>query len=98
MNVGYIYILVDDTLPGKVFKVGRTTDPRRRLQQYPGKPRFLDVYKCSDHFKAETELISAMKGKFTLYKGREYFAGDRCVAMDIFGRVCRASPCPMELD
>ena len=95
---GYIYILTEDAGKNKIFKVGRTNEPRRRLREYGGKWIALKIYMCSNDVEAEKTLISAMKSHFPLAKGREYFRGDLDRALDIFEKVCRDTPCPMELD
>lgn len=94
---GYIYILTEDGKNNDVFKVGRTNEPRRRLREYGGKWVALEFYMCSNDVEAEKALISEMKAHFPVAKGREYFKGDLSKALDIFARVCRDTPCPMEL-
>lgn len=98
MTAGYIYFMVDESSRDPHFKVGMTTrDPSKRLREYGRSARFLGLYPCSDCYEAERDLLKEMKGRFGVYKGREYFKGDRREALEVFLRVCRASPCPMDI-
>jgi hypothetical protein len=98
-SLGYLYLLVNTENPRGVFKVGRAKrDPVDRLSEYPKGSYFVDVFKCTNHVDAEYGLIRAMKCKFPVYRGREYFNGGENELMDFFGGFCRSTPCPMEID
>lgn len=98
-DFGYIYLLVDTGKPGGVFKIGRTKrDPSDRLNEYPKGSYFLQVFKCSDHIDAESDLIRAMKTRFAVFSGREYFRGGKDDLLDVFQKICRSTPRPMEID
>jgi len=82
MSRGNIYLLrVYPNHPVPLYKLGRTKNFKKRLQQYVSskcEPEVLLVKKCYDDKKAEKELKHIFKNTFTPRRdtGLEYFGGD----------------------
>lgn len=79
---GWLYLLTNPRLPGW-FKVGKTTNPRRRLTQYQtGDParayRFVLLRFMKDHHLAEEALIERLDRLGYLPHG-EWFEVPLCV-------------------
>ena len=81
--MGYIYLLhLYPSNPDKIYKLGRTSrDIIERFNEYKQNttnPKMIFIYDIEDTQKAEKELKSIFKNKFTLRKdfGYEYFTGD----------------------
>jgi hypothetical protein len=79
---GYVYVVTHPTLTGW-FKVGKTTNPRRRLGQYQTADplrsyRFVFLYAVENHSLAEWQLIERLKVLGFLPRG-EWFEVPICV-------------------
>ena len=79
---GWLYVLTHPKLSGW-FKVGKTTNPRRRLNQYQtGDParayRFVFLRQMEDHHLAEEKLIQRLDRLGYLPHG-EWFEVPLCV-------------------
>lgn len=79
---GWVYVVTHPSLPGW-FKVGKTTHPRRRLDQYQTADplrsyRYVFLYAMEDHHIAEWLLMERLKGLGFLPRG-EWFEVPLCV-------------------
>jgi hypothetical protein len=79
---GWLYVLIHPRMPGW-FKVGKTTNPSRRLRQYQtGDPlrsfRFVLLRKMQNHHLAEEALIQRLDRLGYLPHG-EWFEVPLCV-------------------
>eukprot|EP00873_Tetraselmis_striata_P033679 jgi/Tetstr1/453943/TSEL_040862.t1 len=96
---GYLYVLRDPSMPGNVFKIGRTCDLKRRLSEYPKGCYFVRTFGCIvDCHDCERRLIGVFKERFSRYGGRglEYFVGDMERVTDAFETFCTRDPSPMQ--
>lgn len=87
---GYLYVVVNPRLPGW-FKVGKTTNPQRRLATYQtGDPlrsyRFLLLHQMENHHLAETSLIEGLDRLGYLPHG-EWFDVPLCILLREFRKV-----------
>lgn len=87
---GYVYALAHPRMTGW-FKVGKTTNPRRRIKQYQtGDPlreyRFVFLLKTESHHIEETELIERLTRLGYLPHG-EWFEVPFCVLHREFAKV-----------
>ena len=78
---GYIYICYErelQLLQLPIYKIGRSTDIYRRINEYKKYSVIISTFYCTEHVLTETELIKIFTTKFKLCKniGSEYFTGD----------------------
>lgn len=79
---GYVYVVTHPSLTGW-FKVGKTTNPSRRLRQYQTADplrsyRYAFLYAVENHHLTEWMLIERLKGLGFLPRG-EWFEVPLCV-------------------
>lgn len=78
---GYIYICYErelQLLQLPIYKIGRSTDIYRIINEYKKYSVIISTFYCTEHVLTETELIKIFTTKFKLCKniGSEYFTGD----------------------
>jgi hypothetical protein len=61
-----------------IYRIGRTNDLNRRINEYHPYSQIIDVFKVDNNKKCEREFIKEFKSDFELRNdiGREYFEGD----------------------
>ena len=69
------------------YKIGLSSKfDLNRLKSYGAGTRYIQYFECSNYRKAETELINNLNNDKTvnLFKGREYFYGNKQTILNIF--------------
>jgi hypothetical protein len=72
------------------YKIGlSSTCDLNRLKSYGVGTRYIQYFECSNYREAETELINNLNNDQTvnLFKGREYFCGNKQTILSIFIQV-----------
>ena len=72
------------------YKIGlSSTCNLNRLKSYGVGSRYIHYFECSNYREAETELIHKLRREetVTLFKGREYFCGNKRTILNIFIQV-----------
>jgi hypothetical protein len=87
----YLYILQPvEYINTNCYKIGlSSTFDLNRLKSYGVGTRYIQYFECSNYREAETELIHKLRREetVTLFKGREYFYGDKQTILNIFIQV-----------
>jgi predicted metal-dependent peptidase len=72
--------------PKEIYKIGRTNDFNRRINEYPPYTQIISVSPEDDDKKCELELIRQFKDEFELRNdiNHEYFEGDEREIISVF--------------
>jgi hypothetical protein len=70
----------------EIYKIGRTNDFNRRINEYPPYSQIIAVSPIEDDRKCERELIREFKNEFEFRNdiGHEYFEGDEREMISVF--------------
>ncbi len=84
----YLYMLQPvEYINSDCYKIGlSSTFDLNRLKSYGSGTRYIQYFECSNYREAETELINNLNNEetVTLFKGREYFSGNKKTILNIF--------------
>ena len=84
----YLYMLQPvEYINTNCFKIGlSSTFDLNRLKSYGVGTRYIQYFECINYREAETELINNLNNEetVTLFKGREYFCGNKKTILSIF--------------
>ena len=95
-TAGHLYILRHSEMPPSVLKVGRTKNPKQRLSAYPRGCAYLYLSpELVDCHASESLLLEAMKTRYPVYTGKEYFVCDEGGAREVMCSLVECDPCPM---
>lgn len=87
----YLYMLQPvEYINTNCYKIGlSSTCNLNRLKSYGVGSRYIHYFECSNYREAETELIHKLRREetVTLFKGREYFCGNKRTILNIFIQV-----------
>ena len=83
---GMVYLLQPaDDLGSNCFKIGMSkSNTTKRINQYGSKSQIICTRECSNPRDVEKTLIKKFNKLFQLYKGREYFTGDKLKMIECF--------------
>lgn len=87
----YVYLLQPaEYLNTNCYKIGiSSVCDLSRLKSYGAGTEYIRQFQCINYREAETELIKELhsKNKIVLFKGREYFCGQKSDILEVFTEV-----------
>lgn len=92
----FIYILQEREfvfLNEEVYKIGKTTKLKNRMNKYPKGSLIKGVYACTDIDNTEKEIINEFKNIFKMREdiGKEYFEGNLLKMSDIISDIIKTN-------
>ena len=89
---GIIYLVQPFEFSGsKIFKIGMSeSNTIKRIKSYGSKCNVIRVFECVNPKEVEKALITKFKNEFELFKGREYFNGDKSKMIECFEKIMKS--------
>ena len=85
---GIVYLIQPREFVGTTnFKIGMSrSNTTRRINAYGSGTQVICTRECSNPKEVETDLISKFNKEFTLFRGREYFSGNKIDMIECFDK------------